>query len=139
MAFSFHPIFFEKVKILLDTFQKANINYTILSGYRDYQTQKKMYESGAKGVAHPEKSFHVKGRAIDIRFENLEERERARKIIKNLGFHVIDEDWAGYDHLHIDDEGAEKDYYTNQGFQWKPLIMILAAGMGIYYITKEIK
>ena len=66
MAFSFHPIFFEKVKILLDTLNQAKINYIILSGYRDYHTQKKMYESGSKGFAHPDTSFHVMDNVLGL-------------------------------------------------------------------------
>lgn len=98
-----HPVFYARALNLFQAWQGAGIDFTIIDGARSFVAQKRAYESGKKGVVPPSQSYHVKLRAIDASFGSKEMREKARKIARERGLYVIDEDWAGYDHLHIDD------------------------------------
>jgi len=67
----------------------------ILEDIRTFGTQKMAYDSGKKGVAPPERSFHVKGQAFDIsqNSQNKSNIDLIKQVFSKYGFKQHPNEW----------------------------------------------
>ena len=76
------PIFLEAK----DTLAKEGISLNIQDNFRYPGVQKEAYESGKFGVAHPDSSFHPKGKAFDLeQTHEMKDNPRIAEVLSSLG------------------------------------------------------
>lgn len=142
------PLFLQKLKPLLESFQYNKIDYIITSTYRTREEQVCLKK---EGYPTADNSPHFYKIAVDLSIENDSQRAAAKKLAEKMGFRAFD--YPGHPLskyvLHIDDY-ANRNKYDDKILGFLPMgfipesnagkiLLLGGVGLALYWFFKHKK